>query len=346
MPSIGAIRASPSISGCPTHRILWRLFFRGMISGNTDSSEGRHAVREEGLTVIHPTAVVHPDAVIGQGVSVGAFCTIGAAVRIGDHCQVFPGCHIFGHTELGENCTLLSGAIVGGNIPGSTIIGRNNTIGHNAVVGAKCQDLKYMKGDECFLHVGDDNDIRENASIHRSSSSMEKTIIGNNNLIMGACHIAHDCKVGNNNIFSNNSLFAGHVVVEDYVRTSGASVIHQFCRLGCLCFVSGGSAVSQDVPRYMMVSGNRAEIRGLNLEGLRRKGISSAEIMSMKRAYRKIFMPVAEQSAISIEQRIAEVEENEELSAFPAVLSMVESIRDSFQKSQRGICPFRSRSIS
>ncbi|CAA7402849.1 unnamed protein product [Spirodela intermedia] len=302
---------------------------------------GNDDIVRETESMIHPTAVIHSGAVIGQGVLVAAFCTIGSAVKVGDHCQLHPGSHIFGDTELGENCILLAGAIVGANLPGSTIIGRQNTIGHHAVVGTKCQDLKYTTGDECFLHIGDNNDIREYASIHRSSKFTDKTVIGNNNLIMGSCHIAHDCKVGNNNIFSNNSLFAGHVEVEDYVRTSGASVVHQFCHLGSHCFISGGSVVTQDVPRFMMVSGDRAEIRGLNLEGLRRRGFSSFEIRGMKRAYRKIFMP-SEQSSSLIEQRLAEVEQDEELAAFPAVRSMVKSIRGSFQTDRRGICHFRN----
>ncbi|CAA6666086.1 unnamed protein product [Spirodela intermedia] len=282
---------------------------------------GNDDIVRETESMIHPTAVIHSGAVIGQGVLVAAFCTIGSAVKVGDHCQLHPGSHIFGDTELGNNY--------------------KTQFGHHAVVGTKCQDLKYTTGDECFLHIGDNNDIREYASIHRSSKFTDKTVIGNNNLIMGSCHIAHDCKVGNNNIFSNNSLFAGHVEVEDYVRTSGASVVHQFCHLGSHCFISGGSVVTQDVPRFMMVSGDRAEIRGLNLEGLRRRGFSSFEIRGMKRAYRKIFMP-SEQSSSLIEQRLAEVEQDEELAAFPAVRSMVKSIRGSFQTDRRGICHFRN----
>lgn len=114
-------------------------------------------------------------------------------------------------------------------------------IGHCALVGIKCQDLKYKSGDECFLHVGSNNDIREYSSIHRSSKSSETTVIGDNNLIMGFCHIAHDCKIGNNNIFANNTLLAGHVIVEDYAHTAGAIAVHQFCHIGSYSFVGGGS---------------------------------------------------------------------------------------------------------
>ncbi|XP_052200273.1 probable acyl-[acyl-carrier-protein]--UDP-N-acetylglucosamine O-acyltransferase, mitochondrial isoform X2 [Diospyros lotus] len=294
---------------------------------------------------IHPTAVVHPDAVLGQGVSIGPFCTVGSSVKLGNACQLYPGSHIFGNTEIGDQCVLMTGAVVGDDIPGRTVIGRNNFIGHHSVVGIKCQDMKYRAGDESFLEIGDNNDIREHTSVHLSSKPNDKTVIGNNNLIMGSCHIAHDCKVGNNNIFANNSLLAGHVVVEDYAHTAGAIVVHQFCRISSFSFIGGGSVVSQDVPRYMMVSGERAELRGLNLEGLRRRGFSDTEIRSLRTAYRKIFMPT-DASGGGIEKRLAELELHEELACVPAVLQMVVSIRNSFAEDRRGICKFRSWSDS
>uniref|UniRef100_A0A803MD68 UDP N-acetylglucosamine O-acyltransferase C-terminal domain-containing protein n=1 Tax=Chenopodium quinoa TaxID=63459 RepID=A0A803MD68_CHEQI len=162
-------------------------------------------------------------------------------------------------------------------------------------------------GDECFLDIGDNNEIREYSSVHRSSKPDEQTIIGHNNLIMGSCHVAHDCKIGNNNILANNTLLAGHIVVEDYIHTAGAAVVHQYCHLGSFCFIGGGSVVSQDVPKFMMVSGDRAELRGLNLEGMRRRGFSATE------------------------------EQHEELGQLPVICSMVQSIHDSFSESRRGI---------
>ncbi|KAJ6698906.1 ACYL-[ACYL-CARRIER-PROTEIN]--UDP-N-ACETYLGLUCOSAMINE O-ACYLTRANSFERASE [Salix purpurea] len=141
----------------------------------------------------------------------------------------------------------MPGAVVGDHLPGRTVLGRSNVIGHHAVIGVKCQDLKYK-------------------------------VIGDNNLIMGSCHIAHDCKIGNNNIFANSTLLAGHVVVEDYTHTAGAIVVHQFCHIGSFSFVGGGSVVSQDVPKYTMVAGERAELRGLNLEGLRRHEFTATEV--------------------------------------------------------------------
>lgn len=296
-------------------------------------------------TFIHPTAIVHPNATLGQGVSIGPFCTVGSLAELGNACKLHPGSHVSGHTQLGDNCVLLTGAVVGDDLPGHTVIGSNNIIGHHAVVGVKCQDLKYQDGAECFLDIGDNNEIREHCSIHRSSKEDDRTVIGHNNLIMGSCHIAHDCKIGSNNILANNTLLAGHIVVEDYVHTAGATVVHQHCHLGSFCFIGGGSVVSQDVPQYVMVSGDRAELHGLNLEGLRRHGFSLTEIKSLRAAYRKIFMPHVSDSG-SIEDRLMELEQHEELGQVPVVCSMIQSIRDSFCENRRGICKFRQWSAS
>ncbi|TYI76542.1 hypothetical protein E1A91_D06G083700v1 [Gossypium mustelinum] len=270
--------------------------------------------KKEGTSFIHPTAIVHPNAVIGQGVSVGPLCTIGPSAKLGNGCQMHPSSHIFGNTELGSHCVLMTGAVVGDELPGHTVIGCNNIIGHYAVVGIKCQDMKYK-------------------------------VIGDNNLIMGSCHIAHDCKIGNNNIFANTTLLAGHVIVEDYVHTGGATVVHQFCYIGSFSFIGGGSVVSQDVPKYMMVSGDRAELRGLNFEGLRRCGFQVTEIKSLRTAYRKIFMP-SNTNSMGFDERLSEVEHNEDLGSVPAVCSMLQSIRDSFTENRRGVCKFRQWSSS
>ncbi|XP_010531761.1 PREDICTED: probable acyl-[acyl-carrier-protein]--UDP-N-acetylglucosamine O-acyltransferase, mitochondrial isoform X3 [Tarenaya hassleriana] len=290
---------------------------------------------------IHPTAIVHPDAVIGKGVSVGPFCTVGSSAKLGNGCKLYPSSHVFGNTELGDSCVVMIGAVVGDDdLPGYTVVGCNNVIGHHAVVGVKCQDMKYKAGDDFFLHIGDNNEIREFCSIHRSSKPTDKTVIGDNNLIMGSCHIAHDCKIGDNNIFANNTLLAGHVIVEDYTHTAGATVVHQFCHIGSFSFIGGGSVVSQDVPKYMMVTGERAEIRGLNLEGLRRSEFTISEIRSLRRAYRKIFIS-GDAVSLGMEERLAKTEQDKDLYGVPVVREMVQSIRDSFSENRRGISKFR-----
>nr|XP_048335435.1 probable acyl-[acyl-carrier-protein]--UDP-N-acetylglucosamine O-acyltransferase, mitochondrial isoform X2 [Ziziphus jujuba var. spinosa]XP_048335436.1 probable acyl-[acyl-carrier-protein]--UDP-N-acetylglucosamine O-acyltransferase, mitochondrial isoform X2 [Ziziphus jujuba var. spinosa] len=307
----------------PLSSALSSFFLPTFSSASLSDIAGDKKEQVTNTSLIHPTAVVHPNAFIGQGVSIGPFCTVGSFAKLGNGCQLYPGSHIFGNTVLGAHCILMTGAVVGDDLPGHTVLGCNNIIGHHAVVGIKCQDMKYKPGEECFLDVGDDNEIREHTSIHRSSKSSDRTVIGNGNLIMGSSHIAHDCKVGNNNIFANNTLLAGHVVVGDHTHTAGAIAVHQFCHIGSFSFIGGGSVVSQDVPKYMMVSGERAELRGLNLEGLRRHRFTAAEIRSLRAAYRKIFMP-ANENVRGFEERLAEV-----------------SIRDSFEEKRRGICKFR-----
>ncbi|KAL6554971.1 hypothetical protein OROGR_006229 [Orobanche gracilis] len=220
-------------------------YFSTPLSYVRDEAKLSSAEAGSKFSFIHPSAIVHPDAILGQGVSIGPFCTVGRSAKLGNACQLYPGSHVSGNTELGDNCTLMMGAVVGDDLPGNTVIGYNNIIGHHAVVGIKCQDMKYKPGNECFLEIGDNNEIREYVSIHRSSHPNEITVIGDCNLIMGSCHIAHDCKVGNNNIFANNTLLAGHITVEDYIHTAGAAVIHQFCHIGSFAFIGGGSVGTQ-----------------------------------------------------------------------------------------------------
>ncbi|KAH8934583.1 hypothetical protein BDL97_18G090800 [Sphagnum fallax] len=194
-----------------------------------------------GFKFLHATAVVHPDAVLGEGVVISAFCTVGPGVTLGNGCKLHAGSHICGNTTLGDHCEVLNGAVVGSDIPGCTVIGHRNTIGYNAVVGVKCQDMKYKEGDECSLYIGNNNDIREYVSIHRSSKPNDDTVIGDDNLIMGSCHIAHDCRLGNHNILANGTLLGGHVMVKDYVHTGGAVAVHQFCHIDSYSFLAGGS---------------------------------------------------------------------------------------------------------
>ncbi|XP_072960261.1 probable acyl-[acyl-carrier-protein]--UDP-N-acetylglucosamine O-acyltransferase, mitochondrial isoform X3 [Typha angustifolia] len=311
---------SPLISRCVSSLSIRHLITSRLLYGDA-LEEGRKG----GSGCIHPSAVVHPDAVLGEGVSVGPFCTIGAAVRIGNACELHPGSHIMGDTKLGDQCVILTGAIVGADLPGQTVIGSNNVIGHYAVVGAKCQDLKYkVMSAFCTL-------------VTTMTSESIAPFIDLLNQVKR--------RVGDNNIFANNTLLAGHVVVEDYTHTAGATVVHQFCHIGSYSFLGGGSVIAQDVPKYMMVSGDRAELRGLNLEGLRRNGFSSMEIRRMRRAYQQIFMRDDTNSGSFID-RLAETEQEKELAECSSVSSMVQSIRDSFEEGRRGICKFRNWNCS
>ncbi|CAN1191457.1 Probable acyl-[acyl-carrier-protein]--UDP-N-acetylglucosamine O-acyltransferase, mitochondrial [Linum perenne] len=259
---------------------------------------------------VHPWAVIHPNPMIGEGVSIDQFCIVGPSAKLGNGCHLYPGINVVGYTEIGEHCVLMAHDVVGtDDLPGRTVLGANNIVGHHAVIGVKCQDLKYK-------------------------------VIGDNNMIMGSCHIAHDCNIGNHNILANNTLLAGYVVVEDYAHTASAVVVHQFCHIGSFSFLGGGSVVSQDVPKYTMVAGERDELRGLNMEGLHRRGFTLTEIQSLRAAYRKIFMPVSGND-MGFKERLAMLEIDEELSKVPVVRSMIQSVRDSFGESHRGICKFR-----
>jgi len=237
---------------------------------------------------IHPTAIVDPNATLGEGVVVGPFCTVGGEVTLGDRCKLGPGAHIFGHSRLGSDNTLLAGAIIGSEHAGATVIGDRNTFGHNSLVGVLCQDLKY-KGDECFLVMGSNNDIREAVQIHRSSMPDLCTVVGNSNLIMGGCHVAHDCVVGSRNIMANNTLLAGHVRVGHSAVLGGAVAVCPFCEIGSYAFLAGGSMVEGDVPAAMRGKGDRVVLQGVNFEGLKRNGYTKEEITRTQRAASELF---------------------------------------------------------
>uniref|UniRef100_A0A2P2K603 Putative acyl-acyl-carrier-proteinUDP-N-acetylglucosamine O-acyltransferase n=1 Tax=Rhizophora mucronata TaxID=61149 RepID=A0A2P2K603_RHIMU len=146
------------------------------LSAASSATKAAAAAEEETPTFVHPSSVVHPNAVIGQGVLIGPFCTVGSSAKLGNGCQLHPGSHVFGNTQLGKQCVLMTGAVVGDDLPGRTVIGHDNVIGHHSVIGIKCQDMKYKLGDECFLEIGDNNEIREHTSIHRSSKSSDRTV--------------------------------------------------------------------------------------------------------------------------------------------------------------------------
>ncbi|NPA55743.1 MAG: acyl-ACP--UDP-N-acetylglucosamine O-acyltransferase [Epsilonproteobacteria bacterium] len=217
--------------------------------------------------MIHSTAIIHPEAKIHPSVSIGAYAYIGKDVIIGEN------------TKIAHHAT----------IEGKTTIGKNNEIFAYAAVGTPPQDLKY-DGEETELIIGDGNKIREFTLINTGTiQDKAKTIIGHNNLFMGYVHVAHDCVIGNNCIFANAATLAGHVHVDDGAVVGGMTPIHQFVHIGTLAMVAGASAVSQDVPPYCMVEGNRAKLRGLNLTGLRRHLENKADIDAIKKAYKELF---------------------------------------------------------
>ncbi|WP_440223752.1 acyl-ACP--UDP-N-acetylglucosamine O-acyltransferase [Dokdonella sp. MW10] len=225
--------------------------------------------------MIHATAIIDPSARIGQNVSIGAYSVIGADVEIGDGTTIGP--HVV--------------------IEGPTKIGRDNRIWQFASIGAAPQDKKFH-GEKSRLEIGDRNVIREFVTFNRGTDDdASLTKIGDDNWLMAYVHIAHDCIVGNHVIFSNAASLAGHVVVDDWVILGGFSLVHQFCQVGAHAFTAMGAIINRDVPPYVTVAGSFAEPKGINSEGLRRRGYSSDRIMAIKRAYRTLYMsglPLAE----------------------------------------------------
>ncbi len=216
--------------------------------------------------MIHSTAIVDPGAEIGKNVVIGPFTTIGPGVKIGDGC------------EIGSFVT----------IEGDTEIGSKNRIFSHAVIGSIPQDLKY-RGEDVKLIIGDNNTIREFTLINPGTEGGGGvTTIGNDNLLMGYSHVAHDVRIGNGCVLANSATLAGHVELDDFVVIGGLTPVHQFVRIGEHAMIAGASALSQDVPPYCMAEGNRATLRGLNLTGMRRR-MEREEIDEIKRAYRRIF---------------------------------------------------------
>jgi len=257
------------------------------------------------MTRIHETALVDPRAEIDSEVEVGPYSIVGGCVRIGKGSRIKSHVVIEGRTTLGEG----------------------NVIFQFATVGSVPQDLKY-KGEPSELIIGNHNTIREFVSINPGTTGGGMiTRVGDRNLLMMYCHIAHDCILGNHNIIANGATLGGHVVVEDYVIVGGLVGIHQFTKVGRGAILGAGSMVSKDVPPYCNATGDRARLHGLNLEGLRRRGVKKEKIDALKRAYRILF-----RSRLKTRDAIAEV--RQEVYGCAEAEQLVTFV----ENSQRGIC--------
>ncbi|BBD79726.1 acyl-ACP--UDP-N-acetylglucosamine O-acyltransferase [Aerosticca soli] len=243
--------------------------------------------------MIHPTAQIDPSARIAPDVDIGAYCVIGAEVEIG------PGCVIGPHAT----------------IQGPTRIGRDNRISQFAALGGDPQDKKWQ-GERTELVIGDRNVFREFVTVHRGTGQGGGlTRIGDDNWLLAYVHIAHDCRIGNHTVFSNYSALAGHVEIGDWVILSGYSGVHQFCKVGAHAFIGMGCLVGADVPPYVMMANEQhGRPRGINSEGLKRRGFDGERIAAIKRAYRTLYMaglPLAEARA----QLEAQANGNEDIRA-------------------------------
>ncbi len=218
------------------------------------------------MSNISPMAFIHPEAVIGENCEIGPFCYIDKNVVIGND------------NRLMNSVTLLSG----------TRLGNHNVVFPGAVIGAIPQDLKF-RGEETTAEIGDNNTIRENVTINRGTAAKNRTVVGNNNLLMEGMHIAHDVIVGNQCIIGNSTKIAGEVIVDDCAIISANVLIHQFCHIGSYVMVGGGTRTGQDIPPFVMAAREPVAYCGLNLVGLRRRGFSAELIENIHNTYRLLY---------------------------------------------------------
>jgi UDP-N-acetylglucosamine acyltransferase len=234
--------------------------------------------------MIHPAAIIDPKAEVEKGVEIGPYSVIEKDVFIDGGTKIGPHVIIREGTKIGKGCQIFQ----------------------FASIGEAPQFLGY-KGEKTFLQIGDHNIIREFVTFHRGTvKGGGRTIIGNDNFFMAYSHVAHDCQIGNRVIMANGATLAGHIVIEDRATIGGLSAIHQFCQIGTHAFISGLTGVSLDIPPYMLASGNRAKLFGLNTVGLKRANFSDATIKALKKSYRIIF-----RSGLTLEKAIKRIEEDE-----------------------------------
>lgn len=254
-------------------------------------------------TDIHPSSVIAPSAKIGESVYIGPFTFIDENVEIGDGTHIDSNVRISSGARIGKDCHIFHGAVIS-EIP---------------------QDLKFQ-GEDTHVIIGDRTQIREYATIHRGTRNRKKTVVGSDCLLMAYTHLAHDCYAGDHVIMANAVQLGGHVTIDDWAYIGGMTGVHQFTHIGKHSFVGGGFRCSQDVPPYILASGEPMKFTGLNAVGLRRRGFSREIISQLKEVYRIIY-----RSDFNISQAIEQIQSGFE---------MTEEIREvlSFiQHAERGI---------
>ncbi|OGP88651.1 MAG: acyl-[acyl-carrier-protein]--UDP-N-acetylglucosamine O-acyltransferase [Deltaproteobacteria bacterium RBG_16_48_10] len=255
--------------------------------------------------MIHPTAIIDPKAEIGEDVEIGPYSVIEKGVIIGEGTKIGPHVVIREGTQIGKRCHIFQFSSIG-EMP---------------------QALAF-KGEKTSLLMGDQNIVREFVTLHRGTAKGGwKTIIGHNNFLMAYSHVAHDCQIGNQVVLSNGATLAGHILIEDHAIIGGLSAVHQFCRIGTHAFISGLTGISLDIPPYMLASGNRAKLYGLNTVGLKRHNFLEGTMRALKMTYRIIF-----RSGLTLEKAIKKVVEDE-ISQTPEVQHFLNFI----QHTKRGI---------
>ncbi len=253
---------------------------------------------------VHPTAIVEDGAELAADVEVGPYAIVGGQVRVGAGSRI--GAHAV--------------------VVGRTTLGRDNVVYHHASLGAEPQDLKFH-GEPSQLVIGDRNQIREFATLHLGTESGGMvTSVGDDNMLMNYTHVAHDCHIGNRNVLANGVQLGGHVTLQDWIVVGALSGIHQFVRLGESVMIGAGSMVSLDVVPFCNATGDRAELRGLNVVGLKRRQIDGDASAQVKRAYKTIF-----QSGLKAAEAVAQLRAAKPADEVERMLQFIES-------SERGIC--------
>jgi UDP-N-acetylglucosamine acyltransferase len=266
------------------------------------------------MTDIHPTAVVDPRAELASDVVIGPYCVIGPQVLLGTGVRLESHVVITGRTRVGDRCRIFP----------------------FACLGHRPQDLKY-RGEDTELVIGSDNQIREHVTMHPGTAGGGGiTRIGDGGLFMAAIHVAHDCLIGDGVIMANNAALGGHVEIQDHAYLGGLCAVHQFVRIGQQAMIGGLAGVENDVIPYGMVLGNRAHLNGLNIVGMKRRGVSREEIHDLRTAYRLLFAPEG-----AFAERLAEVAE--QFAEHPRIMEIVEFIRSA---GSRAICVPRQNRVS
>ena len=255
--------------------------------------------------MIHPTAIIHPKAKLDSTVSVGPYSVVDEGVVIGARTVLGP--HVY--------------------LTGRTIVGADNWFHAGCVIGDAPQDLKY-KDEPTRLRIGDQNVLREHVTVHRSTTVGSETFVGSHNFLMANSHVAHNCQIGDHVILANGALLGGHAIVGDRAFISGNCLVHQFCRVGTLALMQGGSAISKDLPPFTVARGDNG-ICGLNVVGLRRAGFGVEERLKLKQLYRLLF-----RSGGSMHDAVASAREQFAGDAVKIMLDFVAS-------ASRGVCSDR-----
>ena len=254
---------------------------------------------------VHKTAIIGEHVKLGKNVRIGPYSVVEGQVTLGDDVSIGAHCVVEGHTSIGKGCQLYTGA----------------------VVGSPPQDRKHQKMDKVFLTIGANNVFREYVTVNPGTiEGGGTTSIGDNNLFMACCHVAHDCQIGNDCVLANYVGLSGHVTIEDRAVIGGLSGVHQYTRVGYLSMIGGCSKVNQDVPPFSLVDGNPATLRGLNIVGLKRADIPTPNQMALRRAFKILFS-----SGLTRSNAVSQVKEQMN------GLTEIHRVIDFIQISKRGI---------